>query len=75
MLARRPKSSQAMAMRARIVLHVSRGIEQLGGVANKLHITGATVGKVAGTVSGVRTGRVCWMSRESGRRARSRRAD
>ena len=45
MLARRPKSAQAMAMRARIVLGCGRGIEQFGAVAKKLHITGATVCK------------------------------
>ena len=44
MLARRAKSSQAMAMRARIVLGCSEGLNN-AAVAKKLHITGATVGK------------------------------
>src|SRR5215471_6618132 len=44
MLARRPKSSQAMAMRARIVLGCEEGLSN-GTVAKKLHITGATVCK------------------------------
>src|SRR5271163_2391223 len=44
MLARRPKSSQAVAMRARIVLGCDEGISNTA-VANKLHITGATVCK------------------------------
>ena len=44
MLARRPKSSQAMAMRARIVLGCDEGLSN-GAVARKLHITGATVCK------------------------------
>jgi transposase len=44
MLARRPKSAQAMAMRARIVLGCEEGLSN-GTVAKKLHITGATVCK------------------------------
>ena len=44
MVARRPKSSQAMAMRARIVLSCGQGMSN-SEVARKLHITGATVGK------------------------------
>src|SRR6201992_1749059 len=44
MLARRPKSSQAMAMGARIVLGCEEGLTN-GAVAKKLHITGATVCK------------------------------
>src|SRR6476620_9531595 len=44
MMARRPKSSQAMAMRARIVLGCDEGLSN-GAVAKKLHITGATVCK------------------------------
>jgi transposase len=44
MLARRPKSSQAIAMRARIVLACADGLSN-GAAANKLHITGATVCK------------------------------
>ena len=44
MLARRPKSAQAMAMRARIVLHCDTGISNQS-VAKKLQVTGATVGK------------------------------
>ena len=44
MLARRPKSAQAMAMRARIVLGCDEGMSN-GSVARKLHITGATVCK------------------------------
>jgi transposase len=44
MLARRPKSSQAMAMRARIVLSCDEGASN-GMVAAKLGISGATVCK------------------------------
>jgi transposase len=44
MLARRPKSLQAIAMRARIVLGCAEGLSN-GAVAKKLHITGATVCK------------------------------
>ncbi len=47
MLARRPKSSQAMAMRARIVLGCDDGLSN-HAVARKLHITGATVCKWRG---------------------------
>jgi transposase len=43
-IARRPKSAQAMAMRARIVLSCGQGMSN-SEVAHKLHITGATVGK------------------------------
>jgi transposase len=43
MLARRPKSAQAMAMRARIVLHCDTGVSNQA-VAEKLQVTGATVG-------------------------------
>jgi transposase len=44
MLARRPKSAQAIAMRARIVLACAEGLNN-GATAKKLHITGATVCK------------------------------
>ena len=44
MLARRPKSAQAMAMRARIVLGCDEGLSN-AEVAKKLQITGATVCK------------------------------
>jgi transposase len=44
MLARRPKSTQAMALRARIVLACAEGLNNTA-VATKLHVTGATVGK------------------------------
>src|ERR1041385_3137410 len=44
MIALRPKSAQAMAMRARIVLNCGQGMSN-AEVARKLHITGATVGK------------------------------
>src|SRR5215472_10539874 len=44
MLARRPKSTQAIAMRARIVLACAEGLSN-GAVAKKLRITGATVCK------------------------------
>lgn len=44
MLARRPKTSQAIAMRARIVLACAEGLSN-GAAANKLRITGATVCK------------------------------
>jgi transposase len=43
-LARRPKSAQAIAMRARIVLGCDEGLSN-GLVAEKLHLTGATVCK------------------------------
>jgi len=44
MLARRPKSTQALATRARIVLGCEEGLSN-GAVAKKLQITGATVCK------------------------------
>jgi transposase len=44
LLARRPKSAQAMAMRARIVLGCDEG-QSNDAVAKKLHITSATVSK------------------------------
>ena len=44
MLARRPKSAQAIAMRARIVLGCDDGLSN-GEVAKRLRITGATVCK------------------------------
>jgi transposase len=44
MLARRPKSAQAIAMRARIVLRCEEGLSN-SAVAKKLQITGATVCK------------------------------
>ena len=44
MLARRPKSAQALAMRARIVLGCEEGWAN-GAVAKKLQVTGATVCK------------------------------
>src|SRR6266404_6277228 len=44
MIALRPKSAQAMAMRARIVLSCGQGMSN-SEIAHKLHITGATVGK------------------------------
>src|SRR3954453_20120896 len=44
MLARRPKSAQAMAIRDRIVLGCDEGLSN-GAVAKKLQITGATVCK------------------------------
>jgi len=44
MMSRRPKSAQAMAMRARIVLSCGLGMSN-SEVARKLNITGATVGK------------------------------
>jgi transposase len=43
-MALRPKSAQAMAMRARIVLSCAQGTSN-SEVAGKLHVTGATVGK------------------------------
>ena len=44
MLARLPKSAQAVAMRAPIVLGLGEGLSN-GTVAKKLHITGAMVYK------------------------------
>ena len=46
MLARRPKSAQAIAMRARTVLSCEEISNQ--SVAKKLHVSGATVGKWRG---------------------------
>ncbi len=44
LIARRPKSGQAMALRARIVLSGEQGMSN-SEVAGKLQITDATVGK------------------------------
>ena len=44
MVARRAKSSQAMALRARIGLESGQGRSNTE-IAKKLHLTGATVGK------------------------------
>jgi transposase len=44
MLARRPKSAQAIAMRARIVLACGEGLSN-SAAASKVHVTGATVCK------------------------------
>jgi transposase len=44
LLARRPKSAQAMAQRARIVLHCAAGMSN-SDVATTVHVTRATVGK------------------------------
>jgi transposase len=44
MIARRPRSAQALALRARIVLHCGQGLSN-AVIARKLHVTGATVGK------------------------------
>lgn len=44
LIARCFKSSQSMAMRARIVLGCKEGMSN-SEVAGKLHVTGATVGK------------------------------
>lgn len=46
MLARRPKSTQAMALRASIVLSCAEGLSNTA-VARNLHVTGATVCKLA----------------------------
>jgi len=43
-MALRPKSAQAMALRARIILHCAQGLSN-AAVARKLQVTGATVGK------------------------------
>ena len=43
-IALRPKSSQAMALRARIVLSCGQGLSN-AAIARKLHVTGATVGE------------------------------
>jgi hypothetical protein len=70
MLARRPKSAQAMAMRARIVLGCSEGLSN-GEVAKRLRITGATV--VNGGSGFARTGwKGYWTSLARVRRGRSR---
>jgi len=44
LIARRPKSAQAMAMRARIVLSCGQGMSNSDGT-KQLQVTGATVGK------------------------------
>jgi transposase len=44
LMARRPKSAQAMALRARIVLDCEQGMSN-SAVARRLHISAATVGK------------------------------
>src|SRR3974377_421467 len=44
MLARRPRSAQAIAMRARIVLACGEGLSN-SAAASKVHVTGATVYK------------------------------
>ena len=44
MIALRPKSTQALAMRARIVLNAGQGLSN-AEIARNLHVTGATVGK------------------------------
>src|SRR3954467_11795683 len=66
MLARRPKSAQALAMRARIVLGCEEGWSN-GAVAKKLHITGATVCKWRDRfrVSGWKD---CWTNRDRAHR-------
>src|SRR5215468_9613963 len=69
-IALRPKSAQAMAMRARIVLSCGQGMSN-SEVARKLHIAGATVGKWRNASESLGW-RGCWMSRGSGRRAKSR---
>ena len=66
---RRPKSSQAAAMRARIVLGCDEGLNNTA-VARKLHITGATVCKGANG-SGWTGWKAFWMSRGWARPARS----
>jgi transposase len=47
LLARRPKTSQAMALRARIVLECAKGTSNTA-VAERLHVTKPTVGKWRG---------------------------
>jgi transposase len=47
LLARRPKTSQAMALRARIVLECAKGFSNTA-VAERLHVTKPTVGKWRG---------------------------
>jgi transposase len=69
-VARRPKSAQAMAMRARIVLSCGQGMSNSEG-AGKLHITGATVGKWRERFRQMGL-EAYWMSRGWGRHARSR---
>ena len=44
MFARRPKSAQAVALRARIILACGEGLSN-GAAASKVHVTGATVCK------------------------------
>jgi transposase len=44
MLARRPKSAQAVVVRARIVLACGEGLSN-SAAASRVHVTGATVGK------------------------------
>src|SRR3954453_7129746 len=67
MLAGRPKSAQALAMRARIVLGCEEGLSN-GAVAKRLHITGATVWKWRGRVRVKRLERLLDEPRPSGAR-------
>ena len=57
MLARRPKTGQALAMRARIVLGCSDGLSN-GEVAQRLRITGGNGLQVARTIPCRPLGRV-----------------
>ena len=70
MMALRPKSAQAMAMRARIVLNCEEGMSN-SAVAHKLQISGATVGKWRERYRSLGW-MGCWMSRGLALRAKSR---
>src|SRR5437773_3289865 len=67
MIARRPKSAQAMAIRVRIVLSCGQGMSN-SEVARKLHITGATVGKWRVRVREVGVGGLLGQARGGGPR-------
>lgn len=56
LIARRPKSSQAMTLRARIVLGCAKGHEQRRS-GREVPGSGRNLGQVAGTVSKERHGR------------------
>jgi hypothetical protein len=55
--ARRPKTAQALAQRARIVLECASGSPNTA-VADKLGVTYQTVGQMAPTVPGAAAGRL-----------------
>ena len=65
--ARRPKSAQALALRARIVLRCGEGVTNTE-VARQVGVRKATVGKWRQRFVERRMG--CWMNRDRGRHAK-----